>query len=78
MQRLKMLVCWRRCCQDGDHAYIRLNFNFGPSTEPGGKFPTAIFLKELSYRTGDTRHAAKVRPARAVLRSVCCSRGWDM
>lgn len=56
--------------QDGDHAYIRLNFAFGPSTEPGGKFPTAIFLKELSYRTGDTRHAAKVGSTRAAVLSV--------
>lgn len=46
--------------QDGDHAYIRLNFNFGPTFEPGIKFPQAIFLKELSYRTSDTRHATKV------------------
>ena len=46
--------------QDGDHAYIRLNFNFGPASEPGAKLPRAAFLKELSYRTSDTRHAAKV------------------
>lgn len=47
--------------QDGDHAYIRLNFNFGAAFEPGAKHPRAIFLKELSYRTSDTRHAAKVK-----------------
>lgn len=46
--------------QDGDHAYIRLNFNFGPSFEPGTRFPQAIFLKELSFRTSNPRHAAKV------------------
>jgi nucleosome binding factor SPN SPT16 subunit len=46
--------------QDGDHSYIRLNFNFGANFEPGAKFPKAIFLKELSYRTSDTRHATKV------------------
>lgn len=49
-----------RAVQDGDHAYIRLNFNFGPTFEPGIKFPQSIFLKELSYRTSDTRHATKV------------------
>ena len=50
--------------QEGDHSYIRINFNFGPTYEPGAKFPQAIFLKELSYRTSDNRHAAKVRPLR--------------
>ncbi len=49
--------------QEGDHSYIRINFNFGPTYEPGAKFPQAIFLKELSYRTSDNRHAAKVCPA---------------
>ena len=47
--------------QDGDHSYIRLNFNFGPGYEPCIKFPGAICLKELSFRTADTQHAAKVR-----------------
>lgn len=47
--------------QDNDHSYIRLNFNFGPGYEPCTKFPSAICLKELSFRTADTRHAAKVR-----------------
>ena len=52
-----------RCAeQDGDHSYIRLNFNFGPGYEPCVKFPGAICLKELSFRTADTQHAAKVRP----------------
>ena len=47
--------------QEGDHSYIRINFNFGPSYEPSAKFPNLIFLKELSYRTSDNRHAAKAR-----------------
>ena len=46
--------------QEGDHSYIRINFNFGPAYEPGAKFPHLVFLKELSYRTSDNRHAAKV------------------
>ncbi|KAK9807391.1 hypothetical protein WJX73_010932 [Symbiochloris irregularis] len=45
--------------QDGDHAYIRLNFNFGPSFEPCTKDPQAMLLKELSFRTSDLRHASK-------------------
>ena len=48
--------------QDGDHSYIRINFNFGPGFEPGARFPNAIFLKELSFRSADTRHSAKARP----------------
>lgn len=46
--------------QDGEHAYIRLNFNYGGSYEPCAKFPRAVFVKELSFRSADTRHAAKV------------------
>lgn len=46
-------------CQDGENAYIRINFNFGPSYEPSAQHPTAICLKELSFRTSDVRHAAK-------------------
>ena len=46
--------------QEGDHAYIRLNFNFGPSFEPSAKHPNALFLKELSFRTADSRHSTKV------------------
>ncbi len=55
--------------QDGDHAYIRLNFNFGPGFEPGTRFPSAVFLKELSFRTSDTRHAVRVVQEIKVLRS---------
>ncbi|KAL3130646.1 hypothetical protein ABBQ38_008037 [Trebouxia sp. C0009 RCD-2024] len=55
--------------QDGDHAFIRLNFNFGPGFEPGSRFPQAVFLKELSFRTSDTRHAARVVQEIKVLRS---------
>ena len=46
--------------QDGDHAYIRLNFNYGPSFEPCTRDPQAMLLKELSFRTSDLRHASKV------------------
>ena len=55
--------------QDGDHAFIRLNFNFGPGFEPGSRFPQAVFLKELSFRTSDTRHAVRVVQEIKVLRS---------
>lgn len=47
--------------QDGNHAFIRLNFNFGPGYEPCAKFPGAICLKELSFRSSDPRHAQRVR-----------------
>jgi hypothetical protein len=46
--------------QDGNHAFIRLNFNFGPGYEPCAKFPGAICLKELSFRSSDPRHAQRV------------------
>jgi hypothetical protein len=49
--------------QDGDHSYVRVNFNFGLSYEPGLKFPKSIFIKELSFRCSDVKHAAKVRQA---------------
>ena len=54
---------------DTEHAVIRLNFNFGPSWEPGARHPGAIMLKELSYRCSDTRHAAKARPLIGVIGS---------
>ena len=58
--------------QDGDHSYIRINFNFGPGFEPGARFPNAIFLKELSFRSADTRHSAKARlpPAPTLSRAL--------
>jgi nucleosome binding factor SPN SPT16 subunit len=55
--------------QDNDHAYIRVNFNFGSSFEPGTKYPQSIFIKELSFRTNDVRHAAKVVQEIKTLRS---------
>ena len=60
--------------QDNDHAYIRINFNFGPSSEPGTKFPNAIFVKEVSFRTNDIRHAAKVVQEIKALRSQVLQR----
>lgn len=60
--------------QDGDHAYIRLNFNFGPTFEPGAKDPQAFFLKELSFRTSDTRHAAKAVQEVKALRGAVTAR----
>ncbi len=61
---------------DGDHAVIRLNFNFGPGWEPGQRHPGAIMLKELSYRSSDTRHAQKARAApRCAAGARACLRG---
>ena len=60
--------------QDGDHAYIRINFNFGTSYEPTAKFPHALFLKELSFRSSDPKRASKVCfPLLAVMILVSCS-----
>ena len=56
--------------QEGEHAYIRLNFNFGGAYEPSTRHPAAIFLKELSFRTADPRHAAKVVQEIKALRSA--------
>jgi nucleosome binding factor SPN SPT16 subunit len=55
--------------QDGEHAYIRLNFNFSGGYEPCARFPRAAFLKELSFRSADVRHAAKVVQEIKALRS---------
>ena len=38
--------------QDNEHAYIRVAFNVGGVYEPATRYPTAIFLKELSFRWG--------------------------
>uniref|UniRef100_A0A7S0S408 FACT complex subunit n=1 Tax=Chlamydomonas leiostraca TaxID=1034604 RepID=A0A7S0S408_9CHLO len=57
--------------QDGDHAHIRVTFNFGGAYEPYQKHaPNVVFLKELSFRSGDLRHAAKVVQDIKVLRST--------
>ena len=60
--------------QEGEHSYIRLIFNFGQSFEPGSRYPKAVFLKELSFRTTDSRHALKVVQEIKVLRSSVSQR----
>lgn len=60
--------------QDNDHAYIRLSFNFGGGFEPAVKYPTKIFLKELSFRTADVRHASQVVQQVKMLRSSVLQR----
>ena len=60
--------------QDGEHAYIRLNFNFSGAYEPCAKHPRAAFLKELSFRSADIRHAAKVVQEIKALRSAVLQR----
>ncbi|CAD7701780.1 unnamed protein product [Ostreobium quekettii] len=59
---------------DGDHAYVRINFNFGGNYEPAMKMPHSIFLKELSFRSSDVRHASKVVQEMKVLRSTIVQR----
>ncbi|GBG67251.1 hypothetical protein CBR_g88540 [Chara braunii] len=51
--------------QDGAHAYIRINFNvpgtgFAAAYAPAQKYPDAIFLREVSFRSNDVRHSAHV------------------
>ena len=60
--------------QEGEHSYIRLIFNFGQRFEPGSRVPKAVFLKELSFRTTDSRHALKVVQEIKVLRSSVSQR----
>jgi len=55
--------------QDHDHAFIRVTFNFGNAYEPCSRFPNAIFLKELSFRSADLKHANKTVQDIKVLRS---------
>ena len=58
--------------QDAGHAFIRINFN--APTAPGAtaanatypanvKFPDLTFLREVSYRSSDTKHANYIVPA---------------
>lgn len=51
--------------QDGGHSYIRIIFNvpgagFGPNDVPTQKFPRSIYVKEVSFRSNDTRHSYQV------------------
>ena len=66
--------------QDAGHAFIRINFN--APTAPGAtaanatypanvKFPDLTFLREISYRSSDTKHANYiVQEMRALKRNV--------
>lgn len=60
--------------QDNDHAYIRTSFNFGGAYEPAQRFPHLVFLKDLTFRTSDVKHANKVVQEIKVLRSSVLSR----
>ncbi|CAM6087378.1 unnamed protein product [Calypogeia fissa] len=51
--------------QDGGHCYIRIIFNvpgagFGANDVPSQKFSRAIYVKEVSFRSSDVRHATQV------------------
>lgn len=56
--------------QDHDHAYVRVTFNFGGSYDPFIKFPAAVFLKELSFRSADIKHANRMVQEIKMLRST--------
>ncbi|MEW5314858.1 MAG: hypothetical protein WDW38_006323 [Sanguina aurantia] len=59
---------------DTDTAIVRVTFNTGPACEPSVRFPNAIFLKELSFRSADAKHAAKVVQDIKLLRSSVMQR----
>lgn len=51
--------------QDGGHSYIRIIFNvpgagFAANDLPFQKFPRSMYLKEISFRSSDTRHSNQV------------------
>jgi nucleosome binding factor SPN SPT16 subunit len=51
--------------QDGGHSYIRIIFNvpaagYGPNDIPTQKFARSIYVKEVSFRSNDTRHSYQV------------------
>ncbi|GFR48098.1 hypothetical protein Agub_g9783 [Astrephomene gubernaculifera] len=58
----------------GDAALVRVTFNLGPSYEPNQRFPNAIFLKELSFKSTDVKHANKVALDIKLLRSSIAQR----
>ncbi|KAG1678588.1 hypothetical protein FOA52_012595 [Chlamydomonas sp. UWO 241] len=60
--------------QDHDHAYVRVTFNLGNSYDPYVKFPNSIFLKELSFRSSDQRHATSTVTQIKQLRSSVTQR----
>jgi len=43
--------------QDGEHAYIRVQLHTMPTYEARVECPTAAFVKELSFRSSDPKHA---------------------
>ena len=55
--------------QDHDRAYIRVTFNLGSTFDPFMKSPSSVFLKELSFRSVDLRHANKTVQDIKMLRS---------
>jgi nucleosome binding factor SPN SPT16 subunit len=53
---------------------IRVTFNLGSTYEPSLRFPNAVFLKELSFRSSDVKHANKVAMDIKLLRSSIAQR----
>ena len=52
--------------QDGGHVIVRIIFNvpgagFSAADLPVQKFANAIYLREVSFRSTDSRHATQVR-----------------
>ncbi|WIA33317.1 hypothetical protein OEZ86_006455 [Tetradesmus obliquus] len=59
---------------ESNGAIVRISLNFGTTYEPAQKFPALVFLKELSFRTSDAKHAARLVQEIKVLRSTVLQR----
>ena len=59
---------------EGGHAYVRLAFHAGGAYEPAARFPTAVMLKEVAFRSSDPKHAARVVQEVKALRASVLAR----
>ena len=59
---------------EGGHAYVRLAFHHGGSYEPAARFPAAVMLKEVAFRSSDPKHAARVVQEVKALRAAVAAR----
>ena len=61
--------------QDNKHSFIRIIFNvpglgYSPTDRPMSKHAEKVYLKEASFRSKDSRHAAEVRGGGRVIGSL--------
>ena len=60
--------------QENEHYFIRINFNFGSSWEPGSLYPNMVCVKEMSFRTANASHATSIVRDIKTLRSLILQR----